>query len=72
MNNEESLDWDEVIRQANELPAAYMRESFGSQADYYLDLAMKSTDPVARRYYMDLSVSFTEAAFGELGKEESE
>lgn len=71
MNNEESPNWDEVIREANELPAEYMRESFGAQADYYLSLAMNSTDPVARRYYLDLSVSFTEAAFQEMGKEEA-
>jgi len=72
MNNEESLDWDEVIREAEQLPAAYMREAFSQQSTHYLTLAMNATDPAQRDRYLELSVSFTEAAFGELSKEESE
>lgn len=71
-NNEESRDfnWDELIEEANALPGDYMAEAFGQQSTYYLDLAMNTPDKAEQRRYLDLSLSFTEAAFVELAKEE--
>ncbi|EQM78199.1 hypothetical protein [Microbacterium maritypicum] len=68
-NNEESFNWDEVIREANALPADYMAEAFGKQSTHYLTLAMNATDQGERDRYLALCLSFTEAAFAELGKE---